>query len=287
MVKFTVPLSDILGSAYYRYELTSSDYNPNVNSDISLTCTCKNVLGNPIADKGITLYKNGSSSETSTTNANGIATFTVHIYDAQTLNFTIEDTSITVKPKQFISQLIPNGSNLNDIVAEGMYYCNTNVNASEITNKPIDNLAFSLLVEKTAYVKQTFTTYTLLNPRTFVRTSTRNNNVVEWGSWYEIPTNSTSQWTTQTLVTYGTFYVNTAMRLCEFHYSRSGYNFSSTNAVTLHTGAIPSAYRPKHNVNLGAYIGEIGGQVTTEGNIQVKSYATGSKNIYLSGFWHY
>ena len=77
MVKFTVPLSDILGSAYYRYELTSSDYNPTIDSTITITCTCKNILGNPIANKTLELMMNGVSQGTSTTNANGIATWSI------------------------------------------------------------------------------------------------------------------------------------------------------------------------------------------------------------------
>lgn len=77
MVKFKVPLGDILGSAYYRYELTSSDYNPTIDSTITITCTCKNVLGNPIANKTLELMMNGVSQGTSTTNANGIATWSI------------------------------------------------------------------------------------------------------------------------------------------------------------------------------------------------------------------
>ena len=77
MTRFTVPLSDILGSAYYRYELTSSDYNPTIDSTITITCTCKNVLGNPIANKTLELMMNGVSQGTSTTNANGIATWSI------------------------------------------------------------------------------------------------------------------------------------------------------------------------------------------------------------------
>lgn len=77
MVKFKVPLSDILGSAYYRYELTSSNYNPNVGSTITITCTCKNILGNPIPNKELELMLNGGSQGTSTTNANGIATWSI------------------------------------------------------------------------------------------------------------------------------------------------------------------------------------------------------------------
>lgn len=77
MVKFKVPLGDILGSAYYHYDLSSSDYNPNVGSTITITCTCKNILGNPIANKTLELMMNGVSQGTSTTNANGIATWSI------------------------------------------------------------------------------------------------------------------------------------------------------------------------------------------------------------------
>ena len=77
MVKFKVPLGDILGSAYYHYDLSSSDYNPNVGSTITITCTCKNILGNPIPNKELTIMMNGIEQGTATTNANGIATWSI------------------------------------------------------------------------------------------------------------------------------------------------------------------------------------------------------------------
>lgn len=77
MVKFKAPLKDILGRAYYQYELSSSNYNPNVNSTITITCTCKNVLGNPVSNKTLELFQNGTSVGTATTNANGIATWSI------------------------------------------------------------------------------------------------------------------------------------------------------------------------------------------------------------------
>ena len=77
MVKFKVPLNDILGRAYYQYELSSSNYNPHIDETITITCTCKNILGNPIADKELTLMMNGIEQGTATTNANGIATWSI------------------------------------------------------------------------------------------------------------------------------------------------------------------------------------------------------------------
>ena len=94
MVKFTVPLSDILGSAYYRYELSSSNYNPTIDSTITITCTCKNVLGNPIANKTLELMMNGVSQGTSTTNANGIATWSITFSDWGNKHFHIGNANL-------------------------------------------------------------------------------------------------------------------------------------------------------------------------------------------------
>lgn len=77
MVKFKVPLRDILGRAYYQYELSSSNYNPHIDETITITCICKNILGNPIPNKELTLMMNGIEQGTSTTNELGIATWSI------------------------------------------------------------------------------------------------------------------------------------------------------------------------------------------------------------------
>lgn len=94
MVRFKVPLKDVLGTAYYHCELTSSDYNPTINSTITITCTCKNVLGNPIADKELTLMMNGTSQGTATTNANGIATWSITCSDWGNQHFNVENATL-------------------------------------------------------------------------------------------------------------------------------------------------------------------------------------------------
>lgn len=101
MVKFKVPIKEILQNAYYQYELTSSDYNPTVDTTITITCTCKNVLGNPIANKTLELLENGVSQGTSTTNANGIATWTVSLTSWIVRNYRVENATLTVKPVGF------------------------------------------------------------------------------------------------------------------------------------------------------------------------------------------
>ena len=59
------------------YELVSSDYNPDIDDTIILTCTCTNYAGQPIVNKQLTLYHNGSSVSTATTNNNGIASWNI------------------------------------------------------------------------------------------------------------------------------------------------------------------------------------------------------------------
>lgn len=94
MVKFKVPLKDILGRAYYQYELSSSNYNPNINSTITITCTCKNILGNPIPNKELTLMMNGIEQGTSTTNELGIATWSIKLGDWGNKHFHIGNATL-------------------------------------------------------------------------------------------------------------------------------------------------------------------------------------------------
>lgn len=86
---------------------------------------------------------------------------------------------------------------------------------------------------------------------------------------------------------YTTLYYNNDTRTVEFHYYRTSYNFTGTSAVTLHSGAIPSAYRPKSNINLTSYNATIVGAVNTSGDILSATSTTGTKNINLTAMWHY
>lgn len=106
MVKFKVPLKDILQNAYYQYELSSSNYNPTIDSTITITCTCKNALGNPIANKTLELMMNGTSQGTAITNANGIATWTVTVTTIGLQTFSIGSNNIQVKVKGETTKLV-------------------------------------------------------------------------------------------------------------------------------------------------------------------------------------
>ena len=94
-------------------------------------------------------------------------------------------------------------------------------------------------------------------------------------------------WTSSNPNSYTTIYVNATLRLVEFKYYRTNYNFSNIEIITLHSGAIPSDYRPKVNSNCICYDANLTGTVTVGGDINVNSSVTGTRNINFSAMWHY
>jgi len=76
---------------------------------------------------------------------------------------------------------LPQTTDLNDVMAPGMYFESTNAMAQQMSNLPISE-AFSLLVERHAGVKQTFTRYHYSDPRTWIRNYYSN----QWEPWREI-----------------------------------------------------------------------------------------------------
>lgn len=93
-------------------------------------------------------------------------------------------------------------------------------------------------------------------------------------------------WTTQSLGSYGTLYVNETLRLVFFYYSRS-YNYTSARDMTLETGIIPSDYRPSKSVPCGTGSPYIAGRVTSTGNLMVVPTTTGTIGTTLQAIWTY
>ena len=91
-----IKTSDILGDNYYIYELTSTNYTPALNDTITITCICKEVYGHTVMNKTLTLYQNGTSKGTKTTDSNGIVTWSITCSTAGLQKFNIKDTSIEV-----------------------------------------------------------------------------------------------------------------------------------------------------------------------------------------------
>ena len=182
----------------WNYDLICSDYNPTVDSTVTVTCRVTDFYGDVVTGESVTLYCNGSSVSTSITNNQGIATWTVTV-DALGLN------------------------------------------------------SFSVANSKLAI------------------------NVIGWRE-VTLPSSVTS---------YCNLYVNDALRLCDFKYYRTNYNFTQTSSITLHTGLIPEDYRPLVNVICASFNDVIVAGIITDGSLSVASSETGSKNINISATWHY
>lgn len=100
-------------------------------------------------------------------------------------------------------------------------------------------------------------------------------------------TNHTHTWTSKVCTSYGTLYINSAIRICELVYYRKGYNFTGKSEVTLHSNAIPGGYRPKANKYQIGSAFNIRGRIGMDGTIYCTSSNTGTYNINLSFVWHY
>ena len=101
MIWFKVPIKNILGLAYYRYELTASDNNPKVGDTITLYCKVTNVFGRPIKDKYVELYMNNELIGETTTNEDGIATWTNTFANSGVKDFWVNTVHCTVFVRSF------------------------------------------------------------------------------------------------------------------------------------------------------------------------------------------
>lgn len=98
--------------------------------------------------------------------------------NSSNLNLLQENVETSINTKINKSIPIPENANLNDYTTEGFYHCASSSIASTMINIPLSD-AFSLLVEKHAGVKQTFTVFYPSKPLTYVR------NCYDgvWGDW--------------------------------------------------------------------------------------------------------
>ena len=88
-LRLTAPSEDILGANYKITKIVASDYNPNIDSTITVTVTVKDVYDDPVENESVQVTCNigkftklnnttitASSSVTGTTNSNGQFTLT-------------------------------------------------------------------------------------------------------------------------------------------------------------------------------------------------------------------
>lgn len=130
MVRFNIPISDILGNAYYNYEMTSNNYNPTIDTSFTITVTVKSVFGNPVGNKSLTLYKDGASVSSATTNSSGVATWTVTLSDWDIHHFNVENATLNLK-----------ASGWKTLVNDGGYFIRAKDNLVQF-NLNVDNITF-------------------------------------------------------------------------------------------------------------------------------------------------
>lgn len=81
----------------YIYHLSSSDYNPNVNSNVTLTIKCYDLLGNTVVGNSFLLrLPNGDTVEL-TTNEQGVTTYTYNCTSSGLISFNVEQYSISLQ----------------------------------------------------------------------------------------------------------------------------------------------------------------------------------------------
>ena len=204
--RYNVSASAVLGDNYEITSIECSDYNPNIDSTITVTVSVNDVYGDAVSGESVTV----TASEGTFTQLNG--------------------SSITA--------------------------------AATVTGTTNSSGQFTLTYSCTVWGLVTFSA----------------NNT-------SIQTRVNGWRTVDISVSYATFKVNEAEKLCRLTYYRTGYNFSDTAFKTLHSAAIPSKYR-------GLAIGQTNDPVMVfmlngSGDIQAKSNTTGSRTINASVNWVY
>ena len=172
--------------------------------------------------------------------------------------------------------------NLKDVYGDNVSGASVTVTASSGTFTQLNgsNITAAASVTGTTNASGTFTlTYKCSEWGLITFTANQTTTQIRVSGWKEVSvTGATS---------YASLNVNGSERIAYFRYYRSGYNFTSTSTVTLHSGAIPSSYRPGRNVNCSVLNSTIVGGLNTDGDISVISSSTGSKTINMTATWYY
>lgn len=82
----------------YNVDLTSSSQNPTVGDTITITATVTNMANQPVANKSVVIYKNGTSWRTGTTNNNGVFTTTYTVENDSSIVLKCENEKFVIDP---------------------------------------------------------------------------------------------------------------------------------------------------------------------------------------------
>ena len=124
MVKFKVPIKDILGKAYYRYNIGTTVTNGTKGGSAKINCTVTNIFGNPVANKEVTLYAQGVEVSTKTTDALGYVEWDITFNTANLRLFKIDTHTIY--------SLVNNGGWKSTSITNGTLYYNEDLRLCEL-----------------------------------------------------------------------------------------------------------------------------------------------------------
>lgn len=214
-------------------------------------------------------------------------------YDSASANF--EDTVVTniVAPAvtSYMSSLegVENATNLVDSEDSSKYYDYSALNDAledlETTKLDISSVDSSLSASSTN---------PLQNKAIMSALTGKANNSDVTSLWSTVngkasASHTHSDWTYLKLNDYSRIYYNNAIKMCQFRYYRSSYSFSSTSAIKLHSGLIPSAYRPRGtDIVLPFYHFHLIGRIDdATGDFYIQSDTKTSYTINTSAMWSY
>lgn len=112
------------------------------------------------------------------------------------------------------------------------------------------------------------------------------NNITGKPSTFTPSSHNHNTWTTINL-TNGTLYVNTDLRMCELHYSKS-HNLTSANTWTfIETISQIANYPPKTTLYVHGSAREVMARLFDTGSLQANFSAVGQRSITFNLIWHY
>lgn len=124
MVKFKVPIKDLLGRAYYHYKLGNTITNGTKGQTNVVHCTVTNIFGNPVSDKDVTLYAQGIEVSTKKTNELGYVEWEIPLDNAGLRLYTVDN--------QITYTIVENGGWKSTSITDGTLYYNEDLRLCEL-----------------------------------------------------------------------------------------------------------------------------------------------------------
>ena len=139
----------------YNYSISCSNYNPTIDTDISVTVKVTNQAGNPVVGHTVSILKNNSSWKSGTTGSNGEFTTTYTCSEWGLTTFSANNNSTQIKVQGFRTLSLTNGTLYYDnekVMCEIAYHPTSTWTASTWTDiGPLATIPSELRPKQNAY----------------------------------------------------------------------------------------------------------------------------------------